>query len=262
VNEHTDHQENELVGAYVLDALEPVERTSFETHLATCTHCQSEVAELLPVVDVLPLAADVVEPSPELKTRILDAITHDLSQRPTLTAIPGGAPLGPRRRRGFYRSISRYEAITGLAAAVIIAGLGIWNVGLQNQINHQKQSVAYDQDINSAILNGASVSQLPATSTGSAAQAALVQPHNGGTPYLLVGNMPKNPGNKVYELWYVRGKTPHPITVFNYSGNQPAVVPLSVPTTSYAAAAITLEPGPHGSKRPTTRQIVAGKLSA
>lgn len=262
MNTTQDHLEGELVGAYVLDALEPAERTAFEAHLALCPDCQAEVAELLPVVDVLPLAVDQVQPPPEIKTRLLDAIASEGApsverQRPQLTALPGGAAV--ERRQPLFR---RSEALVGLAAAVVIAGLGVWNVKLQSQIDSQKQSVAYEQGITQALLTGASVSQLAPTRSGSGAQAALVQPKNGASPYLLMGNMPATPSGKVYELWYIRGTTPYPISTFSYAGSGTAVVPVSTPATSYGVAAITLEKGPHGAKKPTTKPLVAGKLGA
>ncbi len=256
MNDHDDLFSLDL-GAYVLDALEPSERVSFESHLRNCAKCQAEVAELLPVVDLLPLAVDAVEPPQELKARLMSAIADDRSEKPALVPLTGGAP--PRRSRPL---LSRGEALLGLVAAVIIAALGIWNHQLQNQIDSQKQSIAYQQDVNRAILSGASVAQLAATSAGSAAQATMVQPKDGGSPYLLVGNLPAAPNNKVYELWYIRGATPHAVKVFHYSGSSPSIVPIAQPIASHTVAAITIEPGPQGSKAPTTKPIVAGKLNA
>lgn len=258
MNDNNAPHDNDSAGAYVLDALEPEERVSFESHLRTCESCRLEVAELRAVVDVLPLAVDTVEPPSALKGRIIDAITDEGQARPVLTALPGGVPARERVRRP---RITRFEAALGLVAAVIIAGLGIWNAQLQNQINGQKNGVAYQQNINRAILSGAAVTQLAAT-THSSAQAALVQPKNGGSPYLIVGNLPPTPSNKVYELWYMRGSSPTGVKVFTYSGSEAVVVPLTKPTTSYTNAAITLERGPNGSPKPTTSPIVLGTLHA
>ena len=187
----------------------------------------------------------------------MSAIGDDRTEKPALVPMPGGAPA--RRGRPL---LSRSEAFLGLAAAVIIAALGIWNHQLQTQIDSQKQNIAYEQNVNRAILSGASVAQLAATTAGSAAQATMVQPKDGSSPYLLVGNLPAAPSNKVYELWYIRGTTLRGVKIFHYSGNSPSIVPISQPTASYTVAAITIEPGPQGSKAPTTKPIVAGKLNA
>jgi hypothetical protein len=85
VAEETPH---DAVGAYVLDALPEDERAAFVAHLATCEACRREVAQLTPVVALLPrlleLDDDVDEgaggsgqapplPSPDLRDRILEA---------------------------------------------------------------------------------------------------------------------------------------------------------------------------------------------
>jgi hypothetical protein len=88
-----------------------------------------------------------------------------------------------------------------------------------------------------------------------------VQPKDGGSPYLLVGNLPSVPGNKVFELWYIHGVSPKPVKVFRYSGSAPAIVPVSQAAVSNIVGAITIEPGPNGSKAPTTKPIVAGKIN-
>jgi hypothetical protein len=45
---------HDAVGAYVLDALPEDERAAFAAHLKTCESCQREVAQLTPVVGLLP----------------------------------------------------------------------------------------------------------------------------------------------------------------------------------------------------------------
>jgi anti-sigma factor RsiW len=252
-----DHHESDLVGAYVLDALEESERDSFEIHLIDCATCRMEVVDLMQVVDVLPLAVEPVEPPAEVKSRLLEAVASDSVVRPSLMSIPGSAP-APRRRR----SINPYVSVLGLAAAVVIAALGFWNVQLQGQVSHEKMNAAYARDVSHAILNGATVAALSPTQAGASTQAALVQPKNGGSPFLLIGNMPSAPKNKVYELWYLRGSKPYRVKVFNPSGTGTSVVPLSTPATTYGVAAITVENGPNGSAKPTTSPIMAGKLRA
>lgn len=255
MNSIENPHDSDLVGAYVLDALEPTERTSFEEHLRTCESCVAEVAELLPVVDVLALAADLAEPPEDLGDRIVAALTADPVPRPELQSLPGGQPRRERRP-----VVNRFQAGLSLVAAALIAALGLWNVQLRRQIDTQQTSVAYQQDVNRALLSGAVVSALPPTAGGSAAQATLVQPKNGGQAYLLVRNLPATPTNRVYELWYIRGKSPRPVTTFRYSGNAVTVVPLRTSSASYGVAAVTLER--RMVQQPTTKPIVAGKLSA
>jgi anti-sigma factor RsiW len=260
LNEHdtqTDHGESELVGAYVLDALEESERDAFEAHLLSCIPCRSEVEDLLQVVEVLPLAVERAEPSDALKTRLFDAVAEESATGPRLIVPRGAVPTS-----GWRRGIRRYETILVLAAAVVIAALGAWNVHLQNQVSAEKRTAASGQAVSRALLSGASVSTLAPTGTGTVARAALVQPKNGAASYLLIGDLPAAPKHKVYELWYLRGTTPYRVTVFNSSSSAPTVVPLPTATNSYGEAAITVENGPNGSDRPTSAPIMTGKLSA
>jgi anti-sigma-K factor RskA len=56
----------ELAGGFVLGALDPEERHRFETHLAGCADCRSEVAFLAPIPGLLSrLDATEAEPLPE-----------------------------------------------------------------------------------------------------------------------------------------------------------------------------------------------------
>ncbi len=58
-----------LTGAYVCDALAPAEREAFEEHLAQCSACSQEVAELREVTAVLGKAV-ALEPPARLKSAV------------------------------------------------------------------------------------------------------------------------------------------------------------------------------------------------
>jgi anti-sigma factor RsiW len=93
------------LGAYVLGALEPVERRHVEGHLVDCPACAAELAELEPLpalLDRVPredLEPVAVTPSPELYDRVVAA-----------------ADLRPARRRG--------RLLLVAAALVAVLGLG------------------------------------------------------------------------------------------------------------------------------------------
>lgn len=255
-----DHQDSDLVGAYVLDALGPEETELFEAHLEQCADCRREVAELRRVVGVLPLAIDMVEPPPGLKNRVIEAAMRDSTMR----VIPGGDDLGQAKgSRAQPRSLVRFhpwQAAVGLAAAVVIAALGIWNVQLQHQVQDKNSALAYQRDVVAALASGATVTHVPGTDAAPAARAALVQPSRGHA-YVIVQGLPENQSDKVYQLWLVRGTTPHSAAVFTYAGNDPQIIHLSASTAGYAVAAVTMEPRP-GSRAPTGRQLLLGKLFA
>src|SRR6266571_9464899 len=78
----------ELSGALALDAITPEERKAAEEHLAGCPKCRQLQRTLNSVVDLLPLAAPQIEPSPALKERIFATINAQQLQEIPMTHIP------------------------------------------------------------------------------------------------------------------------------------------------------------------------------
>jgi hypothetical protein len=97
--EHTD------VGAYSLGLLEPEDRQAFEEHLAGCSSCRDELAELTPTAVLLrgigPVEASGEEPA--------DATVTDLI----------------RRRVRQQRHRTRWQAALGAAAGIVLIAGGI-----------------------------------------------------------------------------------------------------------------------------------------
>ena len=97
-----------LSGAYAVDAVDDIERASFERHLASCPTCQAEVASLREASALLADAATTTPP-PELRDAVLSGITR---VRP-LPPVTVGGPV--HRRRWF----------PALVAAVVLALVGV-----------------------------------------------------------------------------------------------------------------------------------------
>jgi anti-sigma factor RsiW len=258
VNNHHPGQENEQVGAYVLDALPAEEAAAFEAHLASCPACQAEVAELREVVGVLPLALTPVAPPASLRDRISRAIEEDMAQEPILTALPGGAPKRPQRRR--FRVL---EAFLALAAVAVIAALGLWNVHLQNRINQQQAAVNLQQLVSNALNHRDAVYPVAPTTSAAGASAYVVQPRGRRSAYLIVKDLPKPPAHKLYQIWLMRAGVPTSAGTFTYSGSDPKIVHVPMPSTGYAVTAVTLENAPRGSTHgPTGVKVLVGTLGA
>ena len=97
-----------LSGAYAVDAVDDIERASFERHLASCPTCRAEVASLREASALLADAATTTPP-PELRDAVLSGITR---VRP-LPPVTVGGPV--HRRRWF----------PALVAAVVLALVGV-----------------------------------------------------------------------------------------------------------------------------------------
>jgi hypothetical protein len=163
----------ELVGGYVLGALEPSEMEEMGLHVADCGTCGPETRRL----GVLPALLDTVEPAevppptapPELEEAILDRFVRE------------------RRRVGAPR---RWPRVAALATAVCVAGLALAVALLSSGDEEESGSYA--------------TARLAALDADSAARAtASVHAVPAGTSVKL-GARGLDAKGTVYELWCVR----------------------------------------------------------
>jgi len=255
VNSNYAH-DNDLVGAYALDALEAADRASFEEHLLDCATCRAELAVLSQVVAVLPLSVEMVEPPSELRSRITAAIEVESPAQPALKLVAGDAPARRSRSR-----LTNAVALLAVAAALVIAALGVTDLRLHQRVDQQQADLTYQHDVSAAIASGAPVMHIHGTPVAPGASAALIQPANGKPAYIIVKGLPVTPAHKVYQLWLIRGERPHSATTFTVSGNGTQIVHLPSAVNGYAQTALTVEPS-GGSKLPTGKMLLTGRLGA
>lgn len=105
-------------GTWVLGALPDDEAAGYAMHLRGCDSCRSEVARLQGVADVLPMAADQVEPPAALRARVLDAVREEAGRAPAL-----GSRAPARRRRWSPRRVAAIAAVSVAAGAVAATAL-------------------------------------------------------------------------------------------------------------------------------------------
>lgn len=164
----------ELVGGYVLGALEPVEMEEMRRHVAGCPACGPEVRRMA----ALPALLDTVQPgdvppptaSPEVEEAILDRFARE--HRPRAAA--------PRRRR--------ILAVAGAAMAVAAAVVAL----LLLPLGDDEQSSAY-----------ASARLAPLDARSTARATAYVDAVSAGTRVTL-GARGLAAGGAAYELWCVQ----------------------------------------------------------
>ncbi|HYH93793.1 MAG TPA: hypothetical protein VD763_11575, partial [Candidatus Saccharimonadales bacterium] len=141
----------DFAASYVLDALEPDEMDAVRAHLVGHSDAHPEIEQLASVLPVLHESVPVMEPSAELKTRIMAAAAADLQARGstgTITAAPTSEPSAsdaaptpfPSAAERSSRAADRSTTSAGtwllrIAAVLAIALLGGWNLLLQGQLN-------------------------------------------------------------------------------------------------------------------------------
>ena len=107
MSDHARHGDD--VGAYLLGALNDLERQAFERHLRDCPECQEELERLRPAADVLPGSVEQIAPPPGLKRRLM-------------------AEVEPRRRRPATGWLAVAAAVV-IALAVVV---GVTQLGGDN----------------------------------------------------------------------------------------------------------------------------------
>jgi anti-sigma-K factor RskA len=178
----------DLVGGYVLDALEPEEAERVRRHLAGCPECAAEHARLADLPALLAAAGDeepVAErPPAALEEAVLDrfAREHRAERRADRPSRPRRLTLAfPRLRRPLPAALAGALAVAAAAVAIAVLPGGSTSEGERY----------------SASLTGS-----PAAPAAHA--SARLETSTAGTRVALrVHGLPGNPDD-VYELWCVR----------------------------------------------------------
>jgi anti-sigma-K factor RskA len=200
---------HDLTAGYALDALALDERGRYEEHLASCERCRDELQGFWQVSAALGRAAGGPMPPASLRERILEQAR---SERPNVV---------PLRRRVAAAVLASAAAV----AAVVAVALGIWSVGLSNDLDDANGVLAVLSDPNARVHETAGgEANLVVTPTGRAA--------------LVVRRLAPAPSGKDYEIWVVEKGVPQRAGLFE----RPGVTMLSRRVAGGQTVAVTLEP--------------------
>jgi hypothetical protein len=238
-----------LVGPYVLDAVDDIERATFERHLRECDVCRTDVDELREATARL---ADGVwsVPPPALRGNVLSAITS-VRQIAPVSPAPMQAT-APRRR---------LRVVTA-AAAVVVAVAGAATVAsvIQNdrvRREHQRAETAQAAEARVRALLAAPdlvVREEPVTG-GGRVTVATSKLHDAGVIMLAAGSAPAD--GKVYQLWTIRSQ--QPVSEGALAPGQTTSVRIVDGMSQASDVGVSIEP-PGGSKTPTTPLAADVKL--
>jgi anti-sigma factor RsiW len=199
---------HELTAGYALDALDPDERRRYEEHLASCERCRDELQGFWQVSGALGRAAGGPMPPASLRERILEQAR---SERPNVV---------PLRRRVTAPVLASAAAV----AAVVAVALGVWSLGLSNDLDDANSRLEVLEDPNARMYESdGGEANLVVTPTGRAA--------------LVVRRLAPAPAGKDYEIWVFEDGVPHRAGLFE----RPGVAVLSRPVEPGQTVAVTLE---------------------
>ncbi|SDG55605.1 Anti-sigma-K factor RskA [Lentzea fradiae] len=230
-----------LTGAYALNALSGPERTAFETHLARCESCATEVAELTATAARLGAAVEFAPPA-HLKDRVLAAAAETRQLSPHTPRLP--------RPRGLGRAGGALLAAACLVAVAFVA-VEVSGSGRDDQLAQLSSQYGRFSDL----LTTPDARIFTGTGTNGATGTAVMSPSR--NEMLFLGkDLPSPSGDRVYQLWMVNGEGPHSAGVL--SSPTAPIVANGIPGAERVA--LTLEPR-GGSPVPTGDPVVEIKLA-
>jgi anti-sigma-K factor RskA len=248
-----------LIGAYVLNAVSDAERRIFEDHLAGCSNCAQDTAELLETT-VLLAGESEVEPPAHLRGRVLAAVAHT-RQLPPETGTPTGRPPealfqdpgGSPGRSLWLRRTATLAAAAGIAVAVT---LGIQAVDTNSRLERDLQALEQVNDRNDQVaelLAAPDAKLVRGDVAGGGTGTVVASPIKGQVVFLAHG-LALLPEDRTYQLWLIGADGPRPAGLLESSDGSPGPL-LAGGFTGREAVGLTVEPR-GGSPLPTTPTVV------
>jgi anti-sigma-K factor RskA len=237
-----------LLGAYVLDAVDDLERAQFDRHLRECADCRAEVDELREASARLADGAWSVPP-PSLRTNVLAAIATTRQVSPVV-------PVKPERR------VSRWRLATAAAAVVVAAGgAATATYVLQDQRVRDERATAQAAQMGEARVRAILaapdlVIREQALTGGGRVTVAASRLHDAGV-ILMAADAPPS-GDRVFQLWTVRANAA--VSEGVLAVGQSATVQVVDGLTGASDVGVTVEPA-GGSATPTLPMVADVKLA-
>jgi anti-sigma-K factor RskA len=256
---HSEYEE--LAAGYVLGALEPDDEHVFRRHLEGCAACEANVRELEAVVGELAYAAPQVEPPDTVWAGIRREIRPEAARRP---AVPrpdtAGAVAGTGRRR---RGLRVLPGLAAAAAILLVVALSVWNLNLRDENTVYRDRVAaLERATQLANDPNAALVTLDDSPGPAGAAATVIASSREDRGVLIVENLPALARDRVYELWSVPGgdigKAEKALVFQTLQRPGTQTLLFEAPIQPGTVFAITDEPGPDGSAKPTTQPILTG----
>ena len=194
MSEHVRHQDD--VGAYLLGALNDLERRAFERHLERCDECQQELARLRPAADALPGSVQQFEPPARLKASLMEVVEREARE-----AQPEPEP---ERRRPRLRFFMRPAFVAAALLIGLVVGFAVAQLG-----------------------GGDETRTLAATVDRAMPTAGGTLRVSNDDATLRLHDMPPLGGSRVYQVWLQHGDRMVPARTFEVGDDGRGTVDLS-----------------------------------
>jgi len=273
---HEDYKE--LISAHALAALDEPDERALNEHLAGCSECRLELETWQATTVALAFTAEPLEPSPQLRDRILSQARVEAREPRAQSADRNTPEAGAARvlpfaaaPRNVWSSIGSLGAIA--AAILFVALLGsmivLWQQNrraeekLRNvtaELQTLRIQLATQQQFAQLMTKHDSKMALLSGSKEAPDAKAMIAYDSTGHAMLMAHGLPAAPTNKVYQLWFIVGNKPMPGKVFTTDRSGTGSLNDEVPSVARNAAvfAVTLEPKPGDS--PTGPIVLSSSL--
>jgi hypothetical protein len=243
-----EDQTRELLGAYVLDAVDDVERRRVENLLASDPSARDEVEQLRLVADKLGNAAGSAPP-----VQLWESIQLAIDAEPVAQQTSGSTEPTSIFSSKRYRSVNKPFLAAAAVLAVFVIGGAIF-VGVGKDADAPSTIAAMTAMANDAASK-------PGSRTGFLSdpdQTMKVQvvADAQGHGYLMTDPLPALPENETYQLWAANNGTMISLGMLG-SNPEMSLVPIDPSVTELA---LTREPI-NGSVAPTSDPMATGSLA-
>jgi anti-sigma-K factor RskA len=290
-----------MIAIQALGALEGAEARELDAHLATCDECLEESKSWQDTASSLAYAATSVEPSMELRSRILQSVRAEAGikssssvaakgdpqlERNTVKSSPSASNVVPFEKPvAARRTWSTAARMVALAASLAFVALALSLIMLWNRYNAVQQelaqltnrlgqaqeelarnneTIAREREARELISAPESrIMTLAGTEMATRARAKFVYDRKTGKAMLMADDLPPAPAGKAYQLWFIAdGKPPMPGHVFNTNAAGHAEMRDQLPEEALGATVFAVTLEPsNGVPAPTGPKYLLGAAS-
>lgn len=263
----THENYKELLAASALKALDDPDARVLNTHLESCADCRAEIIEWEETAALLALDAKPLEPSAQVRERILASVGADslVSNRVGSIASARRSTVAPQVEsnvrlfklptRNVWASLGSFGAIaaTVVFVALSIALVVLWQknramqselVHLTTEMNQARVQLDHERAMGELLTSpDAHMAKLTGTNVAPGAHAMLAYDKSGHA-MLMAKGMPSAPAGMAYQLWYIKDNKKMPGKVFTPDAAGNGTLEDQIPAVARDAVifAITLEP--------------------
>lgn len=274
-------EEKEMLAAHALGALDESEARRMEEHLKDCSKCRAELEEWRETAGALAYTVRPAQPSPALRSRILESIRADGAQPvPKIAgeALASAASSSSNVIAMPRRVWSRAQTLGAIAATIAIVALAAslfltwWRLKETRQelaryhtaVDVLAREVSEERSARELLTSPqAQSAMLAGTNMAPGARAQLAFDRRTGHAMLFAYDLPPAPSGKAYQLWFISADKVMPGKVFTPDTGGRAMITEQVPVASLGAApvfAVTLEPA-SGVSAPTGEKYLLSAKS-